>query len=55
MSVDKDLLALQNGSDIRGIAISTEKHQANLTKERARQIGYAFVKWLESRTGRSIR
>lgn len=53
MSVDTDLLALQNGSDIRGIAISTEKHQANLTKERARQIGYAFVKWLESRTGHS--
>ncbi|NLV67100.1 MAG: phosphomannomutase/phosphoglucomutase [Spirochaetes bacterium] len=41
-----DLKKLQNGSDIRGIAISTEKEQANLTPETAALFGTAFTLWL---------
>ena len=46
MVVDSNLLALQNGSDIRGIAITTPKHEATLTIERVRKIGTAFNNWL---------
>ena len=41
------LLALQNGSDVRGIAISTEKHEATLTADKVTRIGYGFVEWLQ--------
>lgn len=44
MSVD--LKKLQNGSDIRGIAISTEKEQANLTPKTTALFGSAFTLWL---------
>jgi len=37
---------LQNGTDIRGIAIGTEKQSANLTPEVVKAIGYAFKTWL---------
>lgn len=39
--------ALQNGSDIRGIAISTENNQANLTENEAEKIAKGLVKWLQ--------
>ena len=43
------LLALQNGSDVRGIAIPTEKHEATLTADKVTRIGYGFVDWLQKR------
>lgn len=47
-----DLLKLQNGSDVRGIALEgVADEQVNLTPEIAKQIGCAFVSWLEKKTG----
>ncbi|AEO39402.1 TPA: phosphomannomutase/phosphoglucomutase [Listeria monocytogenes] len=46
-SETKALEALQNGSDIRGIAIATEKYQITLTDERVEKIAYGFAKWLK--------
>lgn len=40
------LKALINGSDIRGIAVSTEEHEANLTKEEVQNIATGFLKLL---------
>lgn len=37
---------LKNGSDIRGIAISTAEEQANLTLAEAKKIALGMVKWL---------
>ena len=37
---------LQNGTDIRGIAIGTEQQLANLTPSIVKAIGYGFKKWL---------
>lgn len=37
---------LQNGTDIRGIAIATENQQATLTPTIVKAIGYGFKKWL---------
>ena len=42
-----DLLKLQNGSDIRGVASEgVEGENVNLTPDIARQIGCAYVSWL---------
>ncbi|MBF0781075.1 MULTISPECIES: phosphomannomutase/phosphoglucomutase [unclassified Granulicatella] len=41
-----DLLHLQNGSDIRGIAISTHEHTANLTQENVQDITKGVINWL---------
>lgn len=43
-----DLKALQNGSDIRGIAITTENGEANLTPEAVAAISKGLVSWLRS-------
>ncbi|MGX7025947.1 phosphohexomutase domain-containing protein [Vagococcus hydrophili] len=43
-----ELLALQNGSDIRGIAISHEEFTANLTKQEAQIIASGIIEWLKS-------
>jgi phosphomannomutase len=40
-----DLSELQNGSDIRGIAIQTENENVNLTAPVAFRIGYSFSGW----------
>ncbi len=40
------LQTLQNGSDIRGVAISHEEFTANLTKKEAQIIATGIVKWL---------
>ncbi|MDD6190586.1 MAG: phosphomannomutase/phosphoglucomutase [Firmicutes bacterium] len=48
----KDYSKLQNGSDIRGIAIDgVEGEKVNLDREAAERIGAAFVKWLAKRKG----
>lgn len=41
------LKELQNGSDIRGIAIQTSKHEITLTDERIQQISYGLIVWLK--------
>lgn len=40
------LQTLKNGSDIRGIAISTASEEANLTAVEAKKIAVGMVKWL---------
>lgn len=47
-----DILKLQNGSDIRGVAVEgVEGENVNITPQIAKQIGCAFVSWLEKKTG----
>ncbi|MBO6062314.1 MAG: phosphomannomutase/phosphoglucomutase, partial [Clostridia bacterium] len=49
----KDYSSLQNGSDIRGVAMETEGGKpVNLTLQAARDIGYAFGCWLSEKTGK---
>ena len=44
---------LQNGSDIRGIAMENETGaEVNLTNEAARDLGYAFAIWLIEQSGK---
>ena len=45
-------LALQNGSDVRGIAVTSENGQANLTETEARTIAFSFADWLSRKTGK---
>ncbi|MGN0729682.1 phosphomannomutase/phosphoglucomutase [Treponema sp.] len=48
-----NLMKLQNGSDIRGVAAEGVKDEpVNLTEEACNLIGQAFVLWLEEKTGR---
>ena len=48
-----DLMKLQNGSDVRGVAVEgVEGEKVNLTPQIARQIGCAFVSWLEKKSGK---
>ncbi len=48
-----DLLKLQNGSDVRGVALEGVVGEAvNLTPEIAGRIAVAFVHWLSARTGK---
>lgn len=53
MAEENSLDFLQNGSDIRGIAITTDKHEANLTRERVEAIARGFVTWLKEKTNAS--
>ena len=42
-----ELLKLQNGSDVRGVAIEgVEGENVNLTPDIVKQIGCAYVSWL---------
>ena len=43
-----DLKRLQNGSDIRGIAITDEGFEANLEQEQAQRIAKGLIKWLKN-------
>ena len=47
-----DYSGLQNGSDVRGIAVDTESSRANLTVEAATRIGYAFAEYLMRQKGK---
>lgn len=48
-----NLLKLQNGSDIRGIAVEgVEGEQVNMTGDIANRIGQGFVAWLSKKTGK---
>ena len=51
---EQDLLKLQNGSDIRGIALNgVEGERINLTEEACLKIGGAFAQWLSRKTKKS--
>ena len=48
-----ELSALQNGSDIRGVAVDAKNGQpVNLTREAVVPIARAFARWLKQRTGK---
>ena len=50
---ENDFLTLQNGSDIRGVALEgVEGEHVNLTPEVCLNIGAAFALWLAAKTGR---
>ena len=45
-----ELLKLQNGSDIRGVALpGVEGEPVTLTEEAVRAIGFGFARWLEKK------
>ncbi|MBC2579596.1 phosphomannomutase/phosphoglucomutase [Clostridium sp. DJ247] len=46
----KELHKLQNRTDVRGIAISYDEKQVNLTPDSAKLIAYGFLKWLEGKS-----
>ncbi len=49
-----DLLKLQNGSDVRGVALEgVPGETVNLTPETAGRIAAAFVSWLSQKTGKA--
>ncbi len=49
----EDFLKLQNGSDIRGVAMEgIAGEEVNLTQDSAMKIGYTFAEWLMERTGK---
>ncbi len=49
-----DYSKLQNGSDIRGVALEgVEGQHVNLTEQASRDIGRAFAVWLVKKTGKS--
>jgi len=50
--MSNDMMKLQNGSDIRGVAVEgVEGENVNITPQIAKQIGCAFVSWLEKKSG----
>ncbi len=49
-----DYMKLQNGSDIRGVALEgIEGQHVNLTEEVCRNIGRGFALWLKEKTGKT--
>ncbi|NMC57271.1 MAG: hypothetical protein GYA50_08635 [Eubacteriaceae bacterium] len=44
-----DILKLQNGSDIRGVAIQSENEEVNLTGEIAYKIARSFGKYIKNK------
>ncbi len=51
-----DYTRLQNGSDVRGVALpGVEGEPVNLTPEAARTILRAFVRWLAEKKGKAPR
>lgn len=49
----KDLSILQNGSDIRGVAISDNSGEITLSDFEAKQIGTAFTHWLSHKVNKN--
>lgn len=50
-----DIMKLQNGSDIRGIACEgVEGEHVNLTEEAGNLIGQGFVRWLADKKGKNV-
>jgi phosphomannomutase len=53
--VQIDFKKLQNGSDIRGVAIEHGNEKVNLSPEIASMIGSAFTKWLCEKKGMDVK
>lgn len=52
--MDEEILKLQNGSDIRGVALEgVEGENVNLTPDIANRIGQAFAQWLSAKTNKA--
>ena len=52
LHMSNDILKLQNGSDVRGVALEgVEGEHVNLTEDVCKKIGCAFVSWLSKKTG----
>ena len=50
-----DYKKLQNGSDIRGVALEgIEGQHINLTEQACKDIGRGFALWLKSKAGKMI-
>ena len=53
--MDQTWLKLQNGSDVRGVALEgVEGEVVTLTPEILRLIGFAFAQWLSEKTGKPV-
>jgi len=53
--MDQAWMKLQNGSDVRGVALEgVEGEAVNLTPEIIRPIGLAFAQWLSEKTGKPV-
>ena len=53
--MDQTWLKLQNGSDVRGVALEgVEGEAVNLTPEVIRPIGFAFAQWLSEKKGKPV-
>ncbi|MGL4991327.1 MAG: phosphomannomutase/phosphoglucomutase [Sarcina sp.] len=50
----KTLEKLQNGTDIRGVALEVEGFKVNLTQEAVFQIAVGFSKWLKNKYNKNI-
>ncbi len=52
--MDSAIVKLQNGSDIRGVAVAgVAGEDVNLTEERCFKIGRAYARWLAKKSGRA--
>ena len=56
MSISREnILKLQNGSDVRGVAVGgVEGQPVTLTGEAANRIAAAFARWLSEKSGKPI-
>ncbi|MDH3345854.1 MAG: hypothetical protein OEL75_01575 [Kiritimatiellaceae bacterium] len=53
--MDQALMKLQNGSDVRGVALEgVEGEPVNLTADVIRPIGFAFSQWLSEKKGKPV-
>lgn len=53
--MDQTWMKLQNGSDVRGVALEgVEGEAVNLTPEILRPIGFAFAQWLAEKKGKPV-
>ena len=51
-----DYKKLQNGSDIRGVALEgIEGQHINLTEDVCQNIGYGFARWLKNKTQKNMK
>lgn len=49
-----NILKLQNGSDIRGIALENDNHDINLTDANLKAAAYGILEWLKSNKSKEI-
>ncbi|SFC74801.1 Phosphomannomutase [Alkalibacterium subtropicum] len=54
MMTEIDLKTLQNGSDIRGFALDTEKQKKNLTEDTIKRIAHGLAAWWSENSDKSL-